>query len=512
MDERFKAESVARGSIYLLMMTALNYALASLFYMVLPRLLSKGEVGFLSFLMFSMLVFNALTLLALNAAVIKYVAEFAGRGENALASLAASKALKLILLASTPALVLAFAVVLTGKVFPLEAEQVYAVLCMIGAGFILDLTNYYGAVMFGLGMYSTVTVQNVIFSGSSRFLGLLLAYLGYGLVGVSVGFLTGALICLSYSVTALRGRLERPRGVFPYGKLLSYSLPLYVNGLIGLGLGWADLLVLQLMVGSLPLTGVYYLVTAGASALSVLWAPMASALFPAMSARHGSANPLELRWVLEASLRVISVLVIPVSAALASISPTAITIAYGEGYAVGALPFSMVSLMAVFAAYSSMFTTLLQSVGRTPQVAYVGGASLLVGTGLALTLAKPLSLIGVALSRMLTTLTAFLLGYRFARGVVKFRFDSYSVKRSLMVALCSASILLVADTLMRGQGLKPAYAALLDVTLFIALGMANLLAWKPLTLKDVEVIEKAIPLSLGKTFSLLRHCAKRVET
>ncbi|MEM3833353.1 MAG: oligosaccharide flippase family protein [Thermoprotei archaeon] len=397
---------------------------------------------------------------------------------------------------------------MSGDFFQLEVWKVYAVLCMISVGFVLDLTNYYGALMFGLGMYSTVMAQNVIFSCSSRVLGLLFAYLGHGLVGVSAGFLAGALLCLSYSMSIVKGKLKEPYGVFPYGKLLSYSLPLYAYGLIGLGLTWADLLVLQLMAGSLPLTGVYYLVTASTNVLSVLWSPIASALFPAMSA-HGSANSLGLKEAVEQSLRVITALVMPISMALVSASATAIAIAYGEDYLPGALPFSLVAAVAVFAAYSSIFTTLLQSVGKTLEVAYIGGLSMLSGISLALILVKYFNLIGVALGRILMTLTAFALSYRFARKIVNFTFDGYSIKRSLMVTLCTAPILLGMDALMRVQHLQLVYTAIVDVALFVTLGVASLLFWKPLTLSDVEVIEKAMPPSLGKVLSLLRCGAKQ---
>jgi O-antigen/teichoic acid export membrane protein len=511
MGERFKAESVARGAVYLLLMNLVNYAVLFAFYLVLPRIMSQADVGFLSFLMFSMTVFNTLTLLALNSAVTKYVAEFIGVGKDGLAALVAGKAFRAILFASVPALIVAFLVVLPGNVFRLDVSQSYAVFGMVCTGFVTNLTSYYGGVMFGLGMYWTVTVQNVISSVFSRFLALLLIWLGYGLGGVSVGFLAGALICLFYSVIALRGRLMKPQGSFQYGELFSYSLPLYANGLIGLWTGWASLLVLQMLVGSLPLTGVYYLVTSGAAVLAILWSPLASALFPAMSARVNN-SPFEFKEELEGSLRVINTLVIPLSVALVCISPTALTIAYGKSYAQAAVPFSIVVVVSIFSAYSSIFATVLQSVGRTVQVAYMGGFSALLGTVLALVLAKPFNLVGVCFSTATMTLATFFLGYFFVGKIVNFRLDGYSIKRSLIATLCSAPILLGADVFMRSWSLKAGYVAVLDVAIFIALGAANMIIWKPLTLRDIEIMEKAMPFSLGKMFSLLRLGAKQVET
>jgi O-antigen/teichoic acid export membrane protein len=512
MSERFKAESVARGTVYLLIMNVVNYAVALLFYVVLARVVSKADVGFLSFMMLSMAAFNTLTLLALNSAVVKYVAEFVGSGKDGLAAVVAGKAFRAVLFASVPAIVVAFAVISVGNVFRLDAAHVYMVLGMMCTGFVINLTSYYGGVMYGLGMYFVVTVQNVLYTVLTQPLALLLAWLGYGLGGVAVGYLVGSLVCLGYSVIALRGKLEKPDGAFSYGELFSYSWPLYANGLIGLWSGWLSLLVLQLMVGNLSLTGVYYLITSGAGFLGILWSSVSSALFPAMSARLGNGDDLSgLRQWLEGSLRVINILVIPASVALACVAPTALTIAYGAYYVQGALPFSLVVVVAIFSAYSSIFGAVLLSSGKTLQVAYIGGFSALLGTVLAPLLTKWFSITGAVLSTVSMTLGAFFLGYFFVRRVVNFGLDRYSIRRSLLMTLCSAPFLLGADASMRSIGLDAAYVAALDLVLFIALGATNMILWKPFTLGDAQVVEKAMPSGLGKARSLLRHCAKQVE-
>jgi O-antigen/teichoic acid export membrane protein len=513
MSDRFKAESVAKGTVYLLIMNVVNFAVGLLFYVVLARVVSKADVGFLSFMMLSMTAFNTLTLLALNSAVVKYMAEFVGAGKDGLAAVVAGKAFRAVLFASVPAIIVAFAVISVGNVFRLDAAHAYVVFGMVCTGFVINLTTYYGGVMFGLGMYFVVTVQNVLYTVLSQFLALLLAWLGFGLGGVAVGFLVGALVCLCYSVVALRGRLVKPEGAFSYGELFTYSWPLYANGLIGLWSGWVSLLFLQLVVGSLSLTGVYYLVTSGAGFLGILWSSVSSALFPAMSAQLGNRNDLSgFRQWLEGSLRVINVLVIPVSVALACVAPTALRIAYGAYYVQGALPFSMVISVAIFTAYSSIFGAVLMSSGETLQVAYIGGFSALLGTVLAPLLTKWLSITGAVLSTVSMTLGSFFLGYFFVRRVVDFGLDRYSINRSVLMTLCSAPFLLAADVWMRSVGLNAAYVAASDLVLFIALATANMILWKPFTLDDVQVMEKALPSGLRTLRSFLRHSAKQVKT
>jgi O-antigen/teichoic acid export membrane protein len=513
MSDRFRAERVARGTVYLVIMNVVNYAVALLFYVVLARVVSKADVGFLSFMILSMSAFNTLTLLALNSAVVKYVAEFVGIRKDGLAAVVASKAFRAILSVSIPAIIVAFMVISVGNVFRLDDAHAYAVFGMVCTGFVINLTNYYGAVMYGLGMYLVVTVQNLLYTLLSQPLALLLAWLGYGLGGISAGFFVGALVCLCYSMVALRGKLVKPEGALSYGELFSYSWPLYANGLIGLWSGWVSLLVLQLVVGSLSLTGVYYLVVSGAGALGILWSSFSSALFPAMSARLGDGNDLSgFRQWLEGSLRVINVLVIPTSVALACVAPTALTIAYGAYYVQGALPFSLVVAVAIFSAYSSIFGAVLMSSGKTLQVAYIGVFSALLGTVLAPLLTTWFGIIGAVLSAISMTLGGFFLAYFFVRRVLDFGLDRYSIRRSVFMTVCLAPVLLGADVLMRSTGLNAGYVAVSDVALFVALGVANMVVWKPLLPEDAQVVEKAMPSGFGRARSLLRHCVKQMKT
>jgi O-antigen/teichoic acid export membrane protein len=84
-------------------MNAIQYATAFIFYVVVARVLSPSEVGSFSLLLMVMAVFNTLTLLALNNAVIKYVSESLGRGDEEKAWACSRKALKLMLSVAVPA-------------------------------------------------------------------------------------------------------------------------------------------------------------------------------------------------------------------------------------------------------------------------------------------------------------------------------------------------------------------------------------------------------------------------
>jgi hypothetical protein len=80
------------------------------------------------------------------------------------------------------------------------------------------------------------------------------------------------------------------------------------------------------------------------------------------------------------------------------------------------------------------------------------------------------------------------------------------------MTLCLAPFLLVADVLMRSIGLYAGYVAVSDLALFVALAATNMILWKPFTIEDVQVMEKALPSGFRKVRSFLRHCARQVKT
>jgi O-antigen/teichoic acid export membrane protein len=148
-----KAEDLASGTFYLTVMQASQYVIAFVFYVVVARVLSPSEVGSFSLLLMVLAVFNTLTLLALNNAVIKYVSESMRAGDGERAASTSSKALKLILGASLPALAVGLAS--SPMLSAYAGTGVLEVSGILASAFILNLTSYYGAVMYGLSMFRT---------------------------------------------------------------------------------------------------------------------------------------------------------------------------------------------------------------------------------------------------------------------------------------------------------------------------------------------------------------------
>src|SRR5207253_2907096 len=123
----------------------------------------------------------------------------------------------------------------------------------------------------------------------------------------------------------------------------------FSSALITLGQLWGDMGIIYLLLGP-TILGPNFLVVSSVNFLSVLWTPVNQAIYPALSAAHSTGDPREVSERLAAAFRLINLTVLPIGAALAAITPTALEIVYGASYVGEALTMSILSLSSVFVA------------------------------------------------------------------------------------------------------------------------------------------------------------------
>ena len=474
--------AVSSGTFYLGVMQSLQYAAGFLFYVVVVRVLSPSVVGSFSLLLMALGVFNTLTLLALNSGVIRFVSEGVGRGDLEYAYSSYSAALRVVLCVSLPALFFGFA--LSPLLSSYLSVGVFGVVCMLCAAFVLDLTSLFGAVMFGFSLFREVSLQNILFVFLSRFGGLLLAYLGLGVLGLSLGFLMGSVATLFFSLAVLRGRLRFSSRGFSLRRLFGFSLPLYGYNIVVLAQHWFDVLILSFVAG-LGVAGTYYIAVSSVAPLAILWAPLSSALFPTLSYLNGAGDVEGFRLVGERALRFSTAIVLPLSAALSSVSYTALSVVYGSRYAEATAAFSILALTSILSAYSSIYSAELQSRGSTRPIFLAGVLSVATYLALLAALTPPLKLVGAASARAVMLAVGFAFLYREAGSPLP-----ANLFRSLISALIIGATLTPVELLF-GAGL---YVKVLVELVVFASSFALVFRFvKPLSGEDLELLKAALP-------------------
>ncbi len=412
--------NVPRGTVLLTVQQAIIYPISFIFYLLIARILTKSDVGEISLLLAAIAIFGAITQVALPVAATQFISGSIAHRDSSTAAAVAKTTTRLVLMIASPSLLL------VGLLSPWIGSIVFgngdaALLLVVTfvSAFLLDLIALYGAYFLGLGLYAQRAYQFILFVPLSRGIGLILAYLGLGVLGIVLGWAIGAMAALLLSMYFWRGRL--PQGSsYPVRPLFQFSAPLFAAALITLGQGWGDLALLQAIRGQLATTGAYFLVVnsvggiglSSVGPLSVIWSPVAAALYPALAAGYSKAGREAVSRMLNTAFRLTNLLVLPVGTALAAVAPTALELAYGNSYAVEALPFAILTLTAIFASQATLLTTALQAMKKTPQLLKVTLVATIVDLTVVALTAKPLGTTGGAIGRGLLGLTTVLLAQR----------------------------------------------------------------------------------------------------
>jgi len=502
-----RSSKAARGTLYLTVQQLIQYLAAFIFYGAVARLISQAEVGLWSVMTASTAVFSTFTLLGLPVAAQKYVSENYGRGDLGVAASISRLGFTVVAFSTLSTLA---AVLLLSPSLPMlllgTTEYTFPFILVLSTSAILNFTTLYGADMLGLGMYTQVAIQNLAFFLISRGSGLALAYGGYGLFGLAAGFLTGAFSCLILSIYFMWNQLPKPTKQIRdlCGTVFRYSYPVWFLAIVTLAQGWADIAILYALTGQPAVTGMYYLATAGATLLAVFWTAISTVILSLMSSEEARAGGQALPSIYNASSRLLNILILPIGAGLAAISPTAITFAYGRSYIGGASLFTLLMATALLPAYVSINTSTLQAVAQTEVLAKIGMASAVIDIALVIVLVKPFEANGAALARVGMHAATFFLTQKKLASVAQIKLDVRHVGKAIALAAVVASPLAVIDyVLTHLYPIDLLTRLMVEGFFFLVVYAISLRFLRVIEERDLELLRKAFPHPLGRILNAI---------
>lgn len=443
MTKTAEVYNVPRGTAYLTSQQVLLYVVYLVFYILLARILNKTQVGEVAVLALVQALLTGLISGSLPLAATRFISRSIVARDTQAAAGVARVTLRLSLALAVPVVALAvlFSSYLSGFLRG-ATDPASLLLVTFVASFFLDLTLLYTAFFIGVGRYAQTLYQNALFVPISRGLGLILAYYGFRVLGIVSGWAIGGIATLILSVYLWHGLLPKG-GSFPVRPILVFALPVFASSLITLGQQWGDMGIIYLLLGP-TILGPYYLVVSSVSFLSVLWIPVNQAIYPALSAAHSTGDPREVSDRLATAFRLINLTVLPISAALAVITPTALDIVYGGSYVGEALTLSILSLSSIFVAQGVLLVTILQAVGHTRRYLAVTLVSTVAFMGFVGLAALPIGTLAGAIGRALLSILIVAFARFSLRHEVSTHIDS-ALSKAIPLAVGVALPLLVLD-------------------------------------------------------------------
>src|SRR2546427_873345 len=503
MSKAVDVYNVPRGAAYPTTQQIITYATYFIFYALLARVLTTLEVTQTGVLLATQAAFVALTQLGLPSSATRYISSNIARNDPETAGAVARTILKLCAMTGGAGFVIAAIVSpIIGPSFLGRPDGGSLLLITFASGLMLDFVLLFGAYFVGVGSYARSLYQNATYVPLSRGLGLVLALLGYKVLGIVLGWTIGGLVALVLSFYLWHGRLPS-QSSHPVKPLLMFSLPVFGAALIVFGQQYGDFAILTALFGILPSNGIYYVIVASVSSLSVLWIPVTQALYPALSASHASEETQAISERLSIAFRLTNLAVLPFGASLAAIAPTIIELIYGPEYVSQWTIFAILALASIFTAQGAILTTSLQAVGRTRQVLLVTMAATAVGLAAVAITAKFLGPLGGGIGRIILGAGIVILARRSMESSAKTHVGS-ALPVAVLLAAGVGIPLATVDYLLIGR-LTPLMRVPILLVVFALAFVTISLTFRIFRASDFGILKDALPHRFHPQLRAIEH-------
>jgi len=497
--------NIPGGTLQITLANAFQHLIMALFYIIVTKTnaLTQTDIGALSILSFIAATFSLLTLLALPTALTKFTSEKIGKNQKGEATAIQKTITKTVITLSIAGFAIAaLSSQLVSQYFWNSPEYVLLIILILIYAFLTNIITLCNSTLQALYLFGKMATLTIIFIVSSRIVATALALLHMGVAGVIIGYIIGSIIALTIAINFLRGKLPKTTKNMPLKPLLHFSLPLFLSSITALVLSWADVVIITFLTGDYSLTGVYYIVINSVATLTILYIPMTTTIFPALSAQHGLEKPESISNILRTTSRYLIYIIFPSCIGLTIIAPTALTFFYGASYTKGAIPLAILSIAAIIIALYSLFTTALTAIGKTGQILKINVISAFSAILILVALVPFFETTGAALARLTTQIIILVLATYALRKEIKIQLDKEALWKSALASTAFVPLLLTLELIISSR-LSTTQTLAIEILTAAGIYAFALYILKALKSQDFELLRQALPKPLTKYLNIL---------
>ena len=506
-----ETSNIPGGTLQITLANASQYIIMALFYIIVTKTnaLTQTDIGTLSILSFLAATFSLLTLLALPTALTKFTSEKLGKNQKGEATAIQKTVTKTVVALSIAGFAIAaISSQLISQYLWNNPEYVFLIILMFTYAFLSNTISLCRSTLQALYLFGKMATLTITFILSSRIVAIALALLHMGVAGVIIGYIVGSLIALTVAVNFLRGKLPKTTKNMPLKPLLYFSLPLFLGSITALVLNWADIVIITSLTGDYSLTGVYSIMISSVGTLSILYIPMMTTIFPALSAQHGLKNPESISNILQTTSRYLIYIILPSCIGLAIIAPTALTFFYGANYTKGAIPLTILSIATIIIALYSLFTTTLTAIGKTGQILKINVISALSAILILVALVPLFEATGAAFARLTTQTISLILAVYALRKEIKIHLDKEALWKSALASTATVPSLLALELIISTK-LTTTQTLITEILTAATIYAFALYVLKALKTQDFELLKQALPKPLTKYLNVIERIIVR---
>jgi stage V sporulation protein B len=497
-----REKNIVHGVRSLTIQNIVNSVLGFFFLALLLRLLSPSDYGLYSAVCLATGIGSTVAVFGLQSAATRFVA-FVGHDESGSRVISRSILALSLILASAATLVFVLLSPTLSLYFTKSASSAW-VFAASGAWL---FSSTISAIFQGLiqGMRKYQSLARILVSANLAVVGLtVLGLLEFHsvIVPIIAWVIYGGVICVwSLAITRRRLLLPSPEATEgrTFKRVLRYSIPLGIAGIVTVATGAADPLVVGGLLSQTQL-GAYYAAIAISGGLGVvLFTPLNTAFFPETSS--SSRDPTRLTSGLRLAFRYTAIALIPVSFALAGLSRQMISLFSGGGssYLSANLSLQLMSAFFLFVAMQGILTSLMLSTGKTIQAMLIGIVTVVLDLALSLLLVPIFGLPGAATSRVLVDIAGFLMAVYLTKNYLAGVADVGFYAKVFATSFIMLAVLLSLSTFVSDRTMTLIPYSLIGGTILLLC----VRGFGLLTEEDKRYLEHFMPSSLGRLMQIL---------
>jgi O-antigen/teichoic acid export membrane protein len=395
----------------------------------IARLISTSQMGLLAILSLILAFVQMIAPLALDNAIIKFVAEelAQGRRPNAADVIYQSTLISVVLAAIVAVACFLFSSQISAA---LSTEPVVFQLLAFDIFVTAGLNQTLGSALLGAQRFRDYSMILVTYSVVRQTLILTLLFLFHDFSWLVAAWLMSDLFCALMMAVAVFRFVGLPKLHFSPGRLLRFSLPLNLGNSIGFAYSWYDRALLIPYV-SLTQLGIYNVTITAFGMVSAMPSGIAAALYPAYAEIQSIKGRVGLQDAIHVASRYVSIISVPLALGLMATAKPALSLFAGEPYEPGSTALQIITLFFAVTVVGNAFGNIFLLLGKTATASATRAVSVAASLAAALILLPSFGINGAAASRGVGTLVAFALTLALVRREMRLSFDLEAFWKSL---------------------------------------------------------------------------------
>jgi len=222
----------------------------------------------------------------------------------------------------------------------------------------------------------------------------------------------------------------------PLTPVLSYSIPIFISGLVSYGATYVDRFIVSFLI-NLSELGIYNFALVLTNALSILVLPFTSVLLSRLSEFYGRGDRESFRLYSLKASEVLTAIYIPVALLVASLSPSILLFLANINYVPGAVPMIIILTVSSLIVSVNIFAVTLQAIRKTRIFIASSSLGLLSNVILSVILIPRIGIDGAAIGYASTGVASFIVIYHYAR-----KYGTFVFERAKMLKIYASGIVM----------------------------------------------------------------------